>query len=82
MPNCRGCGKEIKFIKVKTGRWMPCDTERHTVIKDENGSMTLVTEDGDVIKGIPTASADGANASGYISHFATCPMANNFRGRR
>lgn len=56
MQKCRGCGAEIIFVQSKNGKHIPCDPKLRTI----------VTEEGNVVKG-------------YESHFATCPMANSFR---
>lgn len=83
MAQCKACGKEIKFIKTKSGTWEPCDPEKHSIIMCKGGSMCLVTDAGEVVWGYPASRENGANHSGYISHFATCPCAGQFRrGRR
>ena len=54
---CRGCGAEIIFMKSQNGKPVPCNPKLETI----------VTVQGNVIKG-------------YITHFATCPNASQFRG--
>ena len=78
---CRGCGAEIKWIKMKSGKMMPVDpepipykTELHSPKK-----RTLVTEDGRVVSGFLDLESDKI---GYVSHFATCPSAGRFRGAK
>ena len=78
MAKCRSCGAEIKFIKLTSGKWNPVDIQKRTLIKDE-GDEVLVTEAGEIIKGRFASLEEGANASGYISHFATCPFATQHR---
>lgn len=78
MAKCRSCGAEIKFIKLTSGKWNPVDIQKRTLIKDE-GDEVLVTEAGEIIKGRFASLEEGANASGYISHFATCPFATKHR---
>lgn len=80
MAVCRSCGAEIKFIKMKSGKWNPVNPGARTIIKD-GGKEVLVTESGELISGTFASLADGANAEGYISHFATCPNASRFRRR-
>ena len=80
MAVCRSCGAEIKFIKMKSGKYNPVDPAKRTIIKD-GGHEVLVTESGELISGTFASLADGANAEGYISHFATCPNASRFRRR-
>ena len=78
MSKCRSCGAEIKFIKLKSGKWNPVDTQKRTLIKGE-GNEVLVAENGEIITGRFASIEEGANAVGYISHFATCPNANSHR---
>lgn len=81
MPNCRSCGAEIKFIKLKSGKWNPVDPTKRTMIEGA-GKEVLVTELGEVVHGTFASIDEGANRSGYISHFATCPNANQHRSRK
>ena len=81
MAECRACHKQIKFIKTTAGKWEPCDPEKHSIIKGDGGTMCLVTDAGEVVWGYPASRENGANCSGYISHFATCPCAEQFRRR-
>ena len=41
----------------------------------------LITKSGELIQGTFASIEDGANGSGYISHFATCPNADQHRKR-
>lgn len=75
---CRSCGADMLWIKLKSGKYNPVDPFKHTMIKGE-GKDFLITEDGEVIKGTLASYEKGANASGYISHFATCPNSNQHR---
>lgn len=81
MSKCRSCGAEIKFIKLKSGKWNPVDTQKHTLIEGD-GNEIIITESGEVIHGRFASIDEGANRSGYISHFATCPNANQHRSRK
>ncbi len=65
---------------MSSGKAMPVDPYLRTIIKGE-GAETLVTEDGHIIHGRFASWEEGANASGYISHFSTCPNANFHRKR-
>ena len=50
MSKCRSCGAEIKFIKLKSGKWNPVDTQKHTLIEGD-GNEIIVTESGEVVHG-------------------------------
>ena len=81
MAICRSCGAEIKFIKMKSGKYNPVDVEKRTIKKD-GGHEVLVTESGELIRGSFASLEEGANGEGYVSHFATCPFADTHRSGR
>ena len=79
MVKCRGCGAEIIWIKMKSGKAMPCDPQKipyKTLVPDSSKGITLVRPDGRLAVGEYDA---GSEQYGYISHFATCPSAKTFR---
>lgn len=78
MTKCRKCGKDIEFIKLKSGKWNPVNPYLRSIKRGE-GKETLITMDGEIIKGVFTSMDDGADGVGYISHFATCSHAEEFR---
>lgn len=62
MAECRGCGKPIKWIKMKTGGNMPVDAKQVKIIRvNQNGLGEVV--------------------GGYVAHWSTCDVADNFRPR-
>ena len=77
---CRGCGKEIAFIKTVKGKTMPVNPESVYFIP-AGGPNTYVMEDGTIKRGREPAFADKNTQIGYISHFATCTEADKFRKR-
>lgn len=87
MSKCRSCGKEIIWLKTRSGKAMPCDPEKVYFEPDPKGRATIVTEGGQVAKGILmdklTAARFGDDGmkimAGHISHFATCPFADRHR---
>lgn len=79
---CRGCGKEIAFIKTVKGKTMPVDPEPMYFIPS-GGPNTYVMIDGSVQRGREPGIGDGEPWIGYRSHFATCPEREQFgNGRR
>lgn len=76
---CKGCGRPIVWIKTAGGKSMPCDTEQVVYWEHHGASGKIVTPNGEVIscdfKGEPSK----ATGIGYISHFASCPAAREFR---
>ena len=75
---CRGCGRDIAFIKTTKGKSMPVNPESVYFIP-AGGPNTYVMIDGSVKRGREPHYGDGQSAIGYISHFATCPAAKDFR---
>ena len=82
MAKCKGCGAEIRFIKLKSGKVMPCNMSP-VFIEDKSGDKIIVTTDGRVSNGRQEIikSTNSLIVKGYVSHFATCPMAGAFRKR-
>ena len=80
---CRKCGKPIGFIKLKKGTTMPVDPEEEYYIAESGGPNAYVTQAGEVKHGYvsPHPDVDKFCEIGYVSHFATCPYAGNFRSR-
>jgi len=78
--SCRNCGKEIMFIKAKTGKTVPVDPESVLYIPNPRGGSLFVLLDGSVDRGTVTQTAGEATGIGFISHFDTCQEAD--RGRR
>ena len=76
---CRGCGAQIMFIKTAKGKTMPVDTNSVMFVPDLNGKNLYVRPDGDVLRGCEAREEDKDKHIGYISHFATCPKADDFR---
>lgn len=82
---CRSCGAEIIWIKVASGKMMPCDAKPIRYQIEPNGSkrLTLVTPFGGTIHAYKAEEqGDVSKYYGYTSHFATCPNADQHRQRK
>lgn len=81
MSTCRGCGRTIEWIRMRSGKMMPVDPD--PVFVDEGGSQVFVTDEGDTITGRqinPEPTEDKASLTvAFIPHWATCPEAKRFR---
>jgi len=78
MPKCKACGAPIIWIKLKSGKSMPCNPAPiHYSASLNPERLNLVLPEGTVLEyGVK----DPASSKyGYTSHFATCPAANQFR---
>ena len=78
MAKCRGCGAEIEWISTHTGKHIPIDPDPvHVAVG--SGREAFVTDDGDVIHGRRVQASDESAEVGFVSHWATCPVAGMFR---
>ena len=81
LTKCKGCGKEIGFIKTLNGKSIPVDPEPISFLPEDEYEK-FVMMDGTVKRG---GVVEGESSSeeplqiGYRSHFSTCPMADSFR---
>lgn len=78
---CRGCGAPIVWINTPAGKSMPCDPEQVVYWQTPGGSQKIVTPNGEVLSAELEGAQEKATGIGYISHFATCPQAGQFRKR-
>jgi len=79
---CSGCGARVVWIKTEAGKNMPCDPTFHNYKIDPTGKEKIVTPSGKVVTGRTDVELSEADGYGYISHFATCRHAKNFRRGR
>ncbi len=79
---CFGCGRQILWIKTRAGKNMPCNANLINYKRVPGGKEKIVTPAGDVVSGIIVGNPAEAEGAGYISHFATCPMAKSFSRKR
>jgi hypothetical protein len=73
LDNCRSCSAPIVWIKLTGGRRMPIDPD-----PVEGGNIRAWPErgTGEVLSATGIEQADGPL---YVSHFATCPQAGEWR---
>lgn len=79
---CSGCGARVIWVKTEAGKNMPCDPALHNYKIDPTGKEKIVTPAGKVVTGRTGVEPAEADGYGYISHFATCRQAKNFRRGR
>lgn len=86
MPNCKGCGAPIEWVKTQNGRSMPVNPEYIVIDLGGPKTITVVTDDGKVEIGGPVDTnnlfSPSMTARGRVSHFATCSSVGKFRNRR
>lgn len=81
MVKCKSCGAPIIFIGTPKGRRIPCDAEPVKYWQKDGGSAKVVTPNGEVVSAELEGDPQEATGIGHISHFASCPNANQHRRR-
>ena len=77
MAICKGCGAQILFISK-----MPVNPEQVTYWRRAGAKGKVVTPNGEVLSCDFEGDPQKATGVGYVTHFATCPKAADFRRRR
>ena len=81
MSVCAYCGDTVQWVVTAKGKNMPVNPGLVDYKAQRGGKLKIVTPRGDVVSA--EAAADGqGDGQGYISHFATCPMAGIARKGR
>lgn len=78
MSNCRSCGANIEWVTLQSGKKHPCDPEELTLNDCEDGDK-LITHLGELIVVNDGTRAKRADQIGMVSHFSTCPDADDWR---
>jgi hypothetical protein len=74
MPKCKSCKAEIVWVKMRqSGKSMPCDPQKITIVNVMAKSNGDHGDDELIGLGL---------VSGFVSHFATCPHAEQHRKPR
>ena len=71
MSTCKGCGKEIKWVKTSTGKNMPLDPKPVKMIQVKDRPVM----DDVQVESIKT----GYSIDVYMPHWATCEKADQFK---
>ena len=80
---CRGCGQPIAMIKTEKGKTMPVNPEAVAFLPEEKGPEVFLTLEGKTERGKRVDESEPvAWHVGYVSHFATCGSAADFRRRK
>lgn len=75
---CKSCGAKIMFVRTFGDRWIPVNVHPIEFYPDE-GKELFVTSNGAVVHGTKAKEDADHTHVGYISHFATCPYADQHR---
>lgn len=80
MAFCRSCGAEIDWIRTPTGKLMPVDPVPLAWDEAPKGTR-VVSKYGDV-RTTTGEIDDDDGREWFISHFATCPHADEWRSKK
>ena len=85
MSVCKGCWREIDWIRTAAGKPMPVDPDPVFVIEGD-GKDLFYTEEGEQLRGraarsdeVTTQEAKLETPLGFVTHWKTCPNAADFR---
>lgn len=81
MTTCKSCGAPIIWIQSPKGKWIPCDEGLVPYVEDKNGKSSIVTQRGEIIR-CRFVNADEATGFGRVSHWGTCPNAEQHRRKK
>lgn len=84
MDHCKKCGAPIVWIRTRKGKWMPCNDSYVAYKQTDKGQEIVVTDEGDVVRcRCEFFSADDKpTGMAREPHWATCPFAEEFKGKR
>lgn len=71
--NCKACGKPIVFITTVAGKKMPCDAMVRAYEPDADGPDTIITKDGQTVRGRVLAPAADGGKLGRIPALGKLP---------
>jgi hypothetical protein len=78
MASCRGCGKEIIWIKMTSGKSMPCNQNPVAYWEKPKASGKIITPNGMTISCEFEGDPKTATGIGYVPHWATCSQNTRF----
>ena len=75
MSICKGCGAEIRWIRMPSGKAMPVDVPG-VPFTPGGGPTRFILENGSITYGVKGRSGP---MIGYVPHWSTCPAAGHFK---
>lgn len=81
MSRCKSCGAQIIWKRMQSGKSMPVDPELVTYWAKPGAAGRVITPNGEVISCEFEGDPNSATGIGYVSHFSTCPNADQHRRR-
>jgi len=72
LTTCRHCGKQIIFIRLPSGKNMPCDARPVFYTAPGAGRAMLYTKSGELIRCELTEDREAAAGSAWRPHWSSC----------
>lgn len=72
MDKCKHCGKPIVWEVNKNGTPVPCEPGAIYYIPDKEGTLTVLTKSGELVKARKGSEAGSETRVGMIPHFVNC----------
>lgn len=79
---CKHCGAPIVWIKTEKGKSMPCNKTMVPFWENPDAKGKVVLMNGKIISCSFDGPRDQVTNFGYISHFASCSGARDFRNAK
>lgn len=79
MNNCRKCGKPIIWIRMGSGKSMPCDPDPVPYWEKPKAPGKVITPNGMTISCELEGDLQTATGVGFIPHWSTCPHYKDFK---
>ena len=86
MTTCKSCGAPVEWAKTEAGRWMPIDPEpvpggNLAIDRSSWPPVATVMGPGEGAAQLALGAEDGeGELLAHVSHFATCPDRDEWRG--
>lgn len=82
---CRACAAPLVFVPTPNGRVIPCDAAVVWAYPhpnpDASVALSVVTDAGEVVRGVSCEPRTIGAVAGRVPHWATCPDADRFRAK-
>ena len=84
MARCKGCGAEIIWAKNENDKMIPLDAKAPVYVLTIRGDtrMLPIVSANLCHPGTETRCRRAEKGRAFVSHFATCPKANDFSGSK
>ncbi len=76
---CKSCGKPIKWIEMKSGKFMPVEMQEVVIRIQQGGRFKFVLNNGVVVSGEYARPHSPGAFNAYVPHWGNCPGSDEHR---